>query len=801
MFGECCQRYQGSVTYRDQPNLSSYYYQWKSPQDLVDQWNYDASYWDNIEILEGNDNTYGNMNLCLEEPSTSPTSDNVFMKDGAWHEPDYSQYSGFSTIDFPSHYGFNNAGYVVNLAKSGDKYYNDASFLVTYVDSHDYCPGPNDGTRFNGGTQQWAENLSWMFTFRGIPCIYYGSEVEFQAGMKVDGGGTDTPVKDTGRAYFGHYIEGNVSASDFGVYTASGNVAKTLNADLAQHIIRLNKIRAAVPALRKGQYTFDGCSAEGGWAFKRAYKNESYALVALNGGATFTSVPNGNYVDVVTGQSYNVTNGSVTVSAPSGKGQVRVLVKDWKGGKVGEDGKFIYNTSAVAHGGSVKFTDPGTTQYYTAEDAVGQPSVKFNPSGSSFKTETLTVTATLSEGATSGWYQIGNSAKVNLTAGQSKQFTIGEDMEYGQSVTVTWGADTYTGKETYRKVDPNAVITVYVKAPSAPNIYAWEGKNMFAGAWPGTKMSATQVVDGIEFYYMSFPDVEESLNVILNNGSSQTADITGITGDVYYEYDGGSNYTILDVNPGPKAPVIRATPVTGTQFNTSLNVTLSVSPATDIYYTLDGSQASASSTKYTGAINITATTTINTYAKNEVGETRSSFTYTKVDGPILSDWHIYYDNSTTNWGTVNCYAWDDNHQGSNSFTGGWPGKALTETVMYNGKQLYHYSFTPDGELKNPMVIFNGNGSQTGDLPMVNGGIYDFNGKAGDYTDGIEDVVNTPELIIYSQGGQLCIFAQEACNVPLVTLSGMVKMLPVNAGLNTYDLPRGFYVVGKTKVIL
>lgn len=234
--------------------------------------------------------------------------------------------------------------------------------------------------------------------------------------------------------------------------------------------------------------------------------------------------------------------------------------------------------------------------------------------------------------------------------------------------------------------------------------------------------------------------------------------------------------------------MIRATPVTGTQFNTSLNVTLSVSPATDIYYTLDGSQASASSTKYTGAINITATTTINTYAKNEVGETRSSFTYTKVDGPILSDWHIYYDNSTTNWGTVNCYAWDDNHQGSNSFTGGWPGKALTETVMYNGKQLYHYSFTPDGELKNPMVIFNGNGSQTGDLPMVNGGIYDFNGKAGDYTDGIEDVVNTPELIIYSQGGQLCIFAQEACNVPLVTLSGMVKMLPVNAGLNTYDLP-------------
>lgn len=79
------------------------------------------------------------------------------------------------------------------------------------------------------------------------------------------------PVKNSGRAYFGHYLEGNVEAADFGKYSATGNVAETLNGDLSQHIIRLNQIRAAVPALRKGQYTFDDCSANGGWAFKRAY--------------------------------------------------------------------------------------------------------------------------------------------------------------------------------------------------------------------------------------------------------------------------------------------------------------------------------------------------------------------------------------------------------------------------------------------------------------------------------------------------------------------------------------------------
>lgn len=800
MFGECCQRFQGSVTYRDQPNLSSYYYQWKSPQSLIDQWNWDETFWDNQVILDGQDYVRGNMKLCeQEEPKAQPTSDNVFMKNGAWHEPDYSKYSGFSTIDFPSHYGFNNAEYVVNLAKGGDKYYNDASYLVTYVDSHDYCPGPNDLTRFNGGTSQWAENLSLMFTFRGIPCVYYGSEVEFKKGAKVDGGGTPTPVKDTGRAYFGTYLEGSVTASDFGEYTASGNVAKTLNADLAQHIIRLNKIRAAVPALRKGQYTFDGCSANGGWAFKRAYKN-SFALVALNGGATFSNVPNGSYVDIVTGNKYNVTNGSVTVDAPKTKGQVRVLVKDWNGGKVGDDGKFIYTTNAVPKGGSVVFEDPGTTQYYTAEDAVGQPSVKFSPAGTSFKTETLNVTATLSENATSGWFKVGDNAQVSLTPGESKQFTIGSGMQYGQSVTVTWGADSYTGKETYRKVDPNAVITVYVTAPSAPNIYAWEGSKVFAGAWPGTKMSNTEVIDGKTFYYMAFPDVNESLNVIFSNGSSQTADITGITGDVYYEYDGGTTVNEIDVNPGPKAPVISANPRSGSMFKDQISVTLTASPATDIYYTLNGSQASASSTRYTGPITLTATTTINAYAKNEVGETRTSFTYTKTEGDIVTEWHAYFDNGSSNWGTVNAYCWDDNHVESNAFSGAWPGKSLTEKVTYEGKQLFHFYFTPDKELSNPKIIFNGNNQQTGDFALENGAIYNKDGKIG-MLSSIEAIGQTVGLKVYAQGFRLVIDSEAPATVQAVRLDGTMTLLPVNEGLNYYELPRGFYIVNGVKVIL
>ncbi|MGN0228902.1 MAG: alpha-amylase family glycosyl hydrolase, partial [Muribaculaceae bacterium] len=167
MFGECCSRF-SDVTYRGQPNLSSYFYTWKSPDYLMDAWNYDASFWDEIYIPEGADEMRpGNMALCEEEPSEQRESSNAFLQNGAWHTPDYSDYSGFSIIDFPMHYNFNNASSAVNIAKQGDKYYNDATYNVVYVDSHDYSPGPNDNVRFNGGTAQWAENLSLMFTFRG----------------------------------------------------------------------------------------------------------------------------------------------------------------------------------------------------------------------------------------------------------------------------------------------------------------------------------------------------------------------------------------------------------------------------------------------------------------------------------------------------------------------------------------------------------------------------------------------------------------------------------------------------------
>lgn len=721
MFGEVCQRFQGSVVYRDQPNLSSYFYTWKSDNALLNEFNGDPAWWRQQTLPEGHDTPVGPMAVCEKDTRDKARSNNAWMQNGAWHEPDYSQSSGFNVIDFPVHYSFKNVGEIQQYFNQ-DNYYNDASFNVVYVDSHDYGPGPNDGIRFNGGTAQWAENLSWMFTFRGVPCLYYGSEVEFQAGKTIDDG-MNTKLSDTGRAYFGHYLEGNVTATDFSEFTASGQVAETLKGDLAHHIQQLNKIRAAVPALRKGQYTFDGCNANGGWAFKRAYK-DSYALVAVNGGATFTGVPAGTYVDLVTGQSYN-GGGSITVDAPKGQGQLRVLVKGWTGGKLVEDGKFMYASSPVAHGGNPTATDPGASFFYTKEDAIDESvGMTFSPNGGSFKTETLTVTATLTAGATSGTITVPGQSAMTINQGETKTFTVGQGMNYGETVTVSWTA---TGKEgnangsvTYKKVDPNAVITVYCKAASAPNLYAWSGSSTaLNGAWPGNKMTQTTTVNGINFYYMDFPG-EESINIIFSNGSAQTGDITGITESVYYEYDGGSNATKLNIDdptPQPTKPVVTASPASGTNFSESIKVTLSVKPSVAIHYTIDGSTPSASSATYSQPLTFTETTTLKTFVENEAGSNVQTFTYTKTDTPTPptpGDVKVYVEGVSS----ANIYVYKD---GSSSMTSWEAAPAMTSDAS-TGYLVY----TIPDEYKNGLVIIKANGGQ---YPETNQPGLALNGKS------------------------------------------------------------------------
>ncbi|PTL81150.1 carbohydrate binding domain-containing protein [Vitiosangium sp. GDMCC 1.1324] len=275
-----------------------------------------------------------------------PTSTNAFLQGNNYHTPDHSQFSGMSVIDMRMHMNFGEASNAFWNGKDSDDSYNDATYNVVYVDSHDY--GPNkSSTRYAGGTDAWAENMSLMWTFRGIPTLYYGSEIEFQAGKQIDCGPT-CALATTGRAYYGDNLEGNVTASDYGVVgSASGKVSETLNKPLAKHLQRLNQIRRRIPALQKGQYSTEGVT--GTIAYKRRFTDtakgvDSFALVTVSSGATFSGIPNGTYKDAVTGDVKVVTSGSLTASV-SGKGNLRVYVLDLPGnpapGKVGVDGPYL----------------------------------------------------------------------------------------------------------------------------------------------------------------------------------------------------------------------------------------------------------------------------------------------------------------------------------------------------------------------------------------------------------------------------------------------------------------------------
>lgn len=330
MFGEICTRYT-SVWYRGHAEESTPYYTWKeSNSKWADSWNWGTS------ASEINDN----MNLVLQHyieednyngdmDSTQPKSDNAYLDGITYHGSDRSMASGMDAIDFQMHRMFGSAKNAYNFAINNDQYYNDATYSVMYVDSHDYAPEqPDETTRFTGGTQTWAENMDLMFTFRGIPCVYYGSEVEFKKGELIDKG-TLISLENSGRAYFGDYLEGTVNATDFSEYTASGTVADTLASPLSKHLSKVNAIRRAIPALQKGQYTASSTYVTGGdMSYVRRYTDDntdSLALVSISSGATFKNIPNGKYVDAVTGDVKYVTDGTLTVPELA-KANMRVYV-------------------------------------------------------------------------------------------------------------------------------------------------------------------------------------------------------------------------------------------------------------------------------------------------------------------------------------------------------------------------------------------------------------------------------------------------------------------------------------------
>ena len=515
MFGEVCTKGH-DVWYRDAPPISTCFYTWDTDSSYKSQWS-ETDLSTNEALVE----QHYTDNLST---SSQPTSDNAFLSGNTYHTPDYSKKSDLGVIDFQMHWSFNSASEAFATALGEDKYFNDSTWNVVYVDSHDYAPDNCQTVRYTGGTDAWAENLSLMFTFRGIPCLYYGSEIEFQAGKPIDVG-PNSPLSETGRAYYGDHLEGNVDTTGFTEFgNLSGEVENTLKSTLSQHIMRLNRLRQAIPALRKGQYSTDGCS--GNMCFKRRYTDsttDSFALVTISGGATFTGIPNGTYVDAVTGDTQTVSNGTLKASC-SGKANMRVYVLNTS--LTPAPGRVIPNGDYLTDGGSAVIIDNGTIS------VVEPTSISVSSTSVSVKeAESTTVTATVLPSDAS---QI-----VKWTSSDTSIATVSSGKITGVSVgTATITATTSNG----------LTATVKVKVVENPNIIKPTGISLNKTSLSLYTRSSETLTATVTPSNTTYPDVtwtSSNSSVATVSGGVVTGKSAGTTTITVTTKDGGYTATCV----------------------------------------------------------------------------------------------------------------------------------------------------------------------------------------------------------------------------------------------------------------
>ncbi|MED9996212.1 MAG: starch-binding protein, partial [Paludibacteraceae bacterium] len=167
----------------------------------------------------------------------------------------------------------------------------------------------------------------------------------------------------------------------------------------------------------------------------------------------------------------------------------------------------------------------------------------------------------------------------------------------------------------------------------------------------------------------------------------------------------GWAYYIKGGKPIPVGPVVTMNPAGG-YVGANGKVTLTTTKGT-IYYTTNGTTPSASSTKYTGPITITANnTTIKAIAID--GTTKSSV----VSGTFLTEKPAGLTvefKAPAGWTTVNLYAWAE---GEPDLLGKWPGKAISKSGDY-----YTYTIT-ETDTRPLNIIFNDGTNQTADITSV-----------------------------------------------------------------------------------
>lgn len=395
-----------------------------------------------------------------------------------------------------------------------------------------------------------------------------------------------------------------------------------------------------------------------------------------------------------------------------------------------EAGNGYYKSTITGHHGSIRLllgpnsgfetTPAGYTlaykggnfaMYYTTTEAE-VPVLSITPS-TIYKTETYTVemSAVALSGTPTIYYTVDGTDPTNSST--KKTYTTSFTVQ-GTTIVKAYatlnGVNTAVQEAIYTYQEPQQTpLTVKFMPPATWEtvyLYAWDGTNL--GAWPGMEWKTK---DSEGWLYQVFPSDVREVKIIFNNGAGEQSNDILLDQDACYEWDGtqeklSQNCSIsnipfqLIVNPEGKV------------YKTEkLDVTMSTvggGEASTIYYTLDGTEPSTSSTIYTTPISITGNVTLKAYAESD-GKTTAVQTHTYTyEAPQATPLTIAFSKPDA-WAKVYLYTWNDG--GNTKYTGDWPGNEMTNR---NDVGMFYHQF--DASVKEVNFIFNdGAGVQTADL--------------------------------------------------------------------------------------
>ncbi|MEF2967874.1 carbohydrate binding domain-containing protein [Paenibacillus sp. M1] len=191
------------------------------------------------------------------------------------------------------------------------------------------------------------------------------------------------------------------------------------------------------------------------------------------------------------------------------------------------------------------------------------PYVSATPAGAGFRTDTQLITLKLKK-ADIGYYSLdGSDPRTGTGFTNGTEIIIGEDMEYGESVTLKLYAENDKGTATqeykFTRKDPDSGLTIHYKKPSnwgAPYLYYYDtAPEVTEPAWAA---SPAMVQENGEWYVYTISGADSARVMFRDSGGNQNPgrNQAGFLRSAEGWYDGTSWY---DYNPDGEGDVTAPT--------------------------------------------------------------------------------------------------------------------------------------------------------------------------------------------------------------------------------------------------